>query len=273
MVKLNNPTIPPEYTDLRKKAVLDMTTLAGDIATRNVILESRANKEQRRAATKFPAVATAWQALAAAQQEEWNSAALLANGSGHGYDLFVADYLYREDTGRAPHDTPHALHQLFGLTIAGGDNPSRPYLLWKLPDLVGPFTFSVSVKLTATTSGDMRDAYLDLIGNWLNGSQSTYDIDRIYLPQVDTDWTRYTMQLTAPARAYMMVSCSLRPQALNAKMQIDNLLITDEIGEVMREDFFVPRYGTWTSARAAENHFEMKNSSPGDVFTHEYFDD
>jgi len=271
MAKVSSLTIPPAWRPLIE-AIFRWYSINGlPIFARQWLQGSRYMKYLKQQSSKFSSASEAWNALSSVTQAGWNSAAVIATTYARGYRLYTSDFIWRQKAGLPAPEGALADYQLFGIKMSNLGGSQDVHIRRDDKDLVGQITFKFSYKKNEITPNVSFPFRVILTAYYFGQGTILTDTDSFSAPGGDIAWNTITRTFGTAGRKYFHLRVILTIDQYDAIIYLDNLILSDSIGEQHRENFNTEDYKAWVPNTLYRKRDWLFNPSFVDpYFIHEY---
>ncbi len=243
MAKVQQMTLPPAFQALLDKILAHFDqTIYPTWATRNFHL-TRAAKAANKEKSYIPGARVVWASFSAVEKALWKSCAAFMQYSS--YQYFTAKYSYAKKNGLDLAVTPTVKHQMHALFAT---NPGGLELVqWVRDDIVllGQVSVQFQYKKTEYTAFFGSPFNLHIDAYYFDGGQNLVDVFDWEAPSGNVDWTTVSFSFGVTSRNYFHVVCTWSLDYYDADVWMDNFLISDQLGVVHRQAFWVKAGKSW----------------------------
>lgn len=243
MTKVLQMTLPPAYQVMLDKILAHFDQMIYPTwATRNFHL-TRAAKAANKEKSYIPGARVVWASFSAPTKALWKSAAAFMQYSS--YQYFTAKYSYAKKNGLSLVMTPDQVHQMHALFAT---NPDGLELVQFVRDdivLLGQVTVAFKYKKIEYTGFYGAPFNLHIDAYYFEGGENKVDTYDWAAASGNIDWTAVQFSFGVTSRNYFHVVCTWSLDYYDADILFDNLLISDQLGPVHRQAFWVKAGKTW----------------------------
>jgi len=266
MVKVQQMTLPPGYQELLDKLLAYFDQMIYPTwASRNFHV-TRAAKAANKEKTYIPTIASVWATFNPTTKALWKSCAAFMMFSS--YQYFVAKYSYARKHGLDLAVTPTVLHQMEALFAT---NPGGAELVQFVRDdvvLLGQITVAFAYKKVEYSEYLGAPFNLHIDAYYFEGGENKIDTYDWVAPSGNIDWTAVQFSFGVTSRNYFHVVCTWSLDYYDADVYFDNLLISDQLGPVHRQAFWVKAGKSWVWTP----HYRKQGWTFLPGFTKDWFD-
>jgi len=245
MAKVSSLSIPPAWEPLIE-AIFRWYEINGlPIFASQWLQGSRYMKYLKQQSSKISDVAQAWNNLSDITKAGWDSVAVIATTFARGYRMYTSDFIWRQKVGLPAPEGAVATHQLFGIKMSNLGGAFDVHIRRDDKDLVGQITFKFSYKKDEITPSVSKSFNVNITAYYFGQGTILTDTDSFTAPAGDVAWTTITRTFGTVARKYFHIKIVLTIKDYDAIIYLDNLILSDSIGEVHRENFNTENYAPW----------------------------
>jgi len=236
---------PAEYAAFVETALRWFERYGVPVYCRNWFQTSRSVKANKVAATKLPSSSAAWKLLDEPTKALWRSAAKKATGYYRGYQLFVADFIYRRQNGLSLPGTPSDFHQLFGLELTNPSAALDVTVRRDDKDLVGPISYEFEYKKDENTPSGSFTFRVQVTAYYFTPGSYDTDVDTFDAPAGNVGWNKISRTFGTSLRKYFHVITTISIKFYDAVVQIDNYKMSDAANVIINENWNTKKYVLW----------------------------
>ena len=237
MVKLDTQSLPSGIEILYPRNIVNREIRSVKNAGRKSFQDSRKILAHCEGVSLIPDVAVAWNGLNGSVKTAWNNAAEFWSGEKNGYDLFVQDYIYRQQVGLSLPGVPNNTYQTFGLRICriNSSNGVADYIR-HFPDV---FEVDLEWSFKGVSSDPEVESHFVVFTYWRKLIGDTWDTKTAYnlFLYEDYGWQSKSCTRVTPEAGYCYFGNNFWLTGADGEVFIDNFIVKSAGVEVYRHNF------------------------------------